>query len=99
MVNMPLGQFLRLARIGLVALRFCDQRLVIDYILRMPRQDEQVIKRCRRQTHHTVLNDDSAGIEIQRENAALEKAIGCSLRRRSICRGCSHVVEGIQFRL
>src|SRR5271157_854941 len=56
MVNMPLGQFLRLTRLGLVALRFSHQSAIIHNLRRVARQNEQVIKGSRRQADDALAN-------------------------------------------
>src|SRR6266496_1586780 len=82
-VDVPLGQFLCMTRIGLVSLRFGNQGLIIDNIWTMSRHHKKIIERGRCEIYSTIINGNTAGMDVEGKRAAShESTRGGFLRSR-----------------
>ena len=64
-VDVPLRQFLRFARLRLISLRLGDQRLVIHHVGRVARQHQHVIEGGGGQAHHASADGNAPGVQVQ----------------------------------
>ncbi len=84
-------------RVGLIALRFRDERLITDHVWRMSRQHQQIIKRSLRDVNRLLVDNQAAFVQIQNERAAFEKTIRADVNARQ--RTCISVAQPFELGL
>lgn len=64
LMDVPFGEFLRFAYVGLVALRLGDEGLVIDHIWGVARQYEQIVEGSGRRVERFFIEKHAPGVQV-----------------------------------